>query len=367
MDEPHATAEVNAAGDLALFRQAPLLRRSLPRISLGSFPTAVELVEVGGRPVLVKRDDTCAAGYAGNKVRKLEFLLADALKRRSGRIITAGATGSHHALATAYHARRLGLEVSLVLFPQALTPHVHDILLMSAGTGAELRWVGRMEAVPFGTWRARFAHRADSPYAVPPGGSNATGAVGYVSAALELAEQLAAATTPLPSRIHVAAGTLGTVAGIAVGLAWAGLDVPVAATRITSRIVTNERVLAHLVRATVAHLRAAGASPPSPDAALRLIELRHDQIGAGYGRATAAGERATELFREAGLRLDPTYTAKAAADLLAAAPADRPPLFWHTLSAVEPADLLKAGAAAALPAPFARYLQAHPRSARPPT
>lgn len=355
MQESDTTAGTSAADDLALFRRAPLLADGLPRIRLGVYPTVVELVEIAGRPILVKRDDVCAAGYAGNKVRKLEFLLADALQRGSRRIITAGATGSHHALATAYHARRLGLDASLVLFPQSLTPHVRDVLLMAAGTGAELRWAPRMEAVPFATLRARFGHRAAAPCTIPPGGSNAIGAVGYVSAALELAEQIATGVVPVPCRIHVAAGTLGTVAGIAIGLAWAGLDVPVAATRITARIVTNERVLASLVRSTLARLRAAGADPPAVDAALRLVELRHDQIGAGYGRSTAAGREATELFAAAGLRLDDTYTAKAAADLLAAPPSNAPPLFWHTLSAVEPRELIDNGTV--LPPAFVSYLE----------
>jgi 1-aminocyclopropane-1-carboxylate deaminase/D-cysteine desulfhydrase-like pyridoxal-dependent ACC family enzyme len=341
---------------LALFRMAPALRDSVPWLSLGEYPTPVHTCEVGDRLVLVKRDDLCAPGYAGNKIRKLEFLLADARARGATRVITAGATGSHHGLATAYHARRLGLDVSLVLFPQRPTDHVCDVLLMQAGTGAELRWARRMEAVPFGLWLARQVHRRARPVVVPPGGSNDVGALGYVNAALELAEQVEAGTVPRPDRIHVAAGTLGTVAGMAIGLAWARLDVPIVATRITASLVTNERVLVKLVGATVARLRAGGAAAPEPTAALRLIELRHDQIGTGYGHATPAGEQAMESFGAAGLRLDATYTAKAAAGLLDCS-RDGVPLFWHTLSAVEPRELLRAGAAAALPAPFTRYLQ----------
>ncbi|CAN5888296.1 pyridoxal-phosphate dependent enzyme [soil metagenome] len=334
-----------------------MLRQSLPWLPLGSYPTAVEEIRVDGRCVLVKRDDRCAPGYAGNKVRKLEFLLGAARAAGTRRLITAGATGSHHAFATAYHGRALGFASSLVLFPQRLTAHVRELLLLDHAVGAELRWVRRMEAVPFGMWRARVAHRRDRPAVIPPGGSSATGSLGYVNAGLELAGQIDDGSAPRPDRIHVAAGTLGTAAGLAVGLAWAGLPIPVIASRITSRLVASERALQALVRRIVELLASAGADPPDAAAALRLLDLRHDQFGDGYGRATEQGARAADLFGAAGLSLDGTYTAKAAAGLLADQ-TEGLPLFWHTLSAVAPLDLLEDGRNAALPQPFADYLAA---------
>jgi D-cysteine desulfhydrase len=344
------------APDLALFRKAPQLRSSVAWLPLGRFPTAVQAVDVAGRTVHVKRDDLCADGYAGNKVRKLEFLLGGARAAGAERLITAGAAGSHHAFATAYHGRRHGFESSLVLFPQRLTEHVRQMLLLDHAAGAELRWVGRMEAVPLGLWRARIAHRRQRPLVIPPGGSSATGSLGYVNAALELAEQIGAGSASRPTRIHVAAGTMGTAAGLAVGLAWAGLDVPIVATRITSRLVANERVLQTLVRRCTELLAAGGVAAPDPAAALRLVELRHDRIGAGYGHATAEGVEATRLFADAGLQLDPTYTAKAAASVLADE-SDGSPLFWHTLSAVVPEELLRDSTDAELPPAFAAYLR----------
>jgi D-cysteine desulfhydrase len=344
--------------DVALFRREPGLVGRIPRVALGTFPTPVERHELdtarGVRSILVKRDDRCADGYAGNKVRKLEFVLADARAAGAGRLITVGATGSHHAFATAFHGRRVGLPVSLVLFPQSPTPHVRDMLLLDQAAGADLRWVARMEGVPWALWRTRVKHRRERPYVVPPGGSSAVGTLGYVSAALELAEQVASGEAPLPTRIHVAAGTLGTVAGIAIGLAWSGLDVPVIATRITARVVTNERVLARLVRATLLQLSSLGVAVPDAEAVLRLVELRHDQLGAGYGQPTEAASLAQRTFAEAGLRLDTTYTAKAAASLLADDEGGEP-LFWHTLSAIEPRELADTVTAADLPPRFAAY------------
>ncbi|HEX6134070.1 MAG TPA: pyridoxal-phosphate dependent enzyme [Longimicrobiales bacterium] len=346
--------------DLPLFRRAPSLASTVPRLPLGTFPTPVAPfeIETGSGPLrlLVKRDDIGAEGYAGNKVRKLEFLLADARARGATRLITAGAAGSHHAFATAYHGGRAGFDVSLVLFPQHVTSHVREMLFLDAAAGAELVWASRMETVPYGVWRARVAHRREVTCTIPPGGSNPIGTFGYVNGALELVEQIGSGQVEKPSSIHVAAGTLGTAAGIAIGLAWAGLPIPVIATRITVRLLTNERALAALIRSTLAQLRDAGAHDlPDAAEAAGLVELRHDQIGAGYGRPTEAGARAAERFAAAGLRLDATYTAKAAAGLLAQAGGSGLPLFWHTLSAVEPAELLRR-ASPDLPAPFSRYL-----------
>lgn len=357
----------DVTADIPLFDRAPALAGTVAHLPLGTYPSRVDRLELhdagGGIPILVKRDDLAAEGYAGNKVRKLEFILADARARGMTRLITAGATGSHHAFATAYHGRRAGFDVSLVLFPQSVTEHVREMLLLDAAVGAELLWASRMETVPYGLWRARFAHRRQAACIVPPGGSSDIGTFGYINGALELASQIEAGAAERPSTVHLAAGTLGTVAGIAIGLAWAGLGVPIVATRITARLLTNERMLASLVRSTLTRLANAGAAGlPDVAAVLAGVTIRHDQIGAGYGRATEAGARATDVFAAAGLRLDATYTAKAAASLLADAATTaregRPPLFWHTLSASEPHDLAGRVDAADLPLPFARYLGA---------
>lgn len=361
-----------------LYERAPVLAERLPRVPLGHFPTPVQQHTVtaddAAIPLLVKRDDLCADGYAGNKVRKLEFILSDARACGATRLITAGAAGSHHAFATAYHGTRHGFDVSLVLFPQPLNDHVRTMLQLDAQVGAELCWASRMETVPYGLWRARFRHRAERTYMVPPGGSSDVGTLGYINGGLELADQIAAGDAPRPGAVYVAAGTLGTVVGIAIGFAWAGLDVPIRAIRITSRLLTNERLLTQLTRSTLARLRAAGVqAAPTAEEALRLVTLRHEFNGGGYGKPTPAGDEATASFDRIGLRLDPTYTAKAASALIADAlrtsdaagggasrsdadgPADAAglPLFWQTLSAIEP-ELARAERT--LPAPFARYI-----------
>ena len=344
---------------LPLFEAYPRLAEAVAWVPLGRYPTPLETVTFrlpggGTREILVKRDDRTGEPYGGNKVRKLEFILGAARASGATRLITAGAAGSHHALATAVHGSALGFAVSLVLFPQRVTPHVRDILRMDHAYGAELRWTPRMEGVPFALLRARRAHAAERPFVVAPGGSDPLGTLGYVNAGLELAGQIAA-LEDRPSAIHVAAGTLGTAAGLAIGLVLAGQAVPVRAIRITSRLVANERALRRLVHAVVKTLNAAGV-PADAAAACSLLTLHHEQIGEGYGRDTPAALAATEAFSAAGLHLDATYTAKAAADVLAEAAAGGRPLFVHTLSAAEPLERAAHVSPQDLPQPFARYL-----------
>jgi 1-aminocyclopropane-1-carboxylate deaminase/D-cysteine desulfhydrase-like pyridoxal-dependent ACC family enzyme len=312
--------------------------------------------EAEGTALWIKRDDLTGERYGGNKVRKLEFLLAEARRRGAERLITVGAAGSHHALATTAYGTALGFRVTLVLFPQPLTPHVREVLLLDHALGAELRWAPRMELIPLALLAARAAHRRERTLVVPAGGSDEVGTLGYVSAGLELAEQVEQGAVPRPSTVHVAAGTMGTAVGLATGLAIAELPVRVVANRVASRLVANSRGMRRLLRRTLKHLEQAGADAPSAGQVLARLELRHDQLGPGYGRGTDAGARARARLAAAGLALDPTYTAKAAAGWLAEAERSLGThLFWHTLSATLPRG--PAVDPDSLPEPFRRYLR----------
>lgn len=326
-----------------LFRRYPEAARRLPWLPLATLPTPVEplaLDDTGGdgARLWIKRDDQSGLPYGGNKVRKLEFILARARDLGATRLITAGATGSHHALATAVYGRRLGFDVTLCLFPQPLTDHVRRVLLLDHALGAELRWTPRMELIPLALFRARRAYPNERVFVIAPGGSDPAGTLGYVSAGLELAEQIEAGEAPRVEEVWVAGGTLGTAAGLAIGFALAGLETGVRAVRITSRLVANARALRRLVVGTVRLLHAAGVPAPPPEGALRRIRISHEQLGDGYGRPTPQARAAAEAFAAMGIVLDETYTAKAAAGFLAAAerPGTGARVFWHTLSAVEP-------------------------------
>lgn len=344
VSERRATGDVggDAASSNPLFRAYPTAADRIPWVRLGDWPTPVERVAdvpAGFRGELwVKRDDRSSARYGGNKVRKLEYLLADARERGAGRLITTGVVGSHHCLATAVHGRRVGLPTTLVVFPQPETEHSRAMAELNAAWADEVRHCGSFASQPFVEAAVRWRRRAENPYVIPGGGSNAVGTLGYVTGALELAEQVRQGAAPRPDVITVAAGTLGTVAGIAVGAAMTNLTDRIVGVRIVPSTVGNRLVLGRLVEGAVRRLTDAGVRAPDPRFALERVSLVGDYFGDGYGRPAPWGEEAAAWFADRGLPLDPSYTAKTAAgvlDRLAAEPRGVH-LYWHTLSAVTP-------------------------------
>ena len=306
--------------------------------SLGRFPTPVERAEglgeaLGGLELWLKRDDASGDLYGGNKVRKLELLLGKAMADGRRRVVTTGAYGSHHVLATSVYAREVGLETCAVLGPQPVTPHVLDNLLAAHGRGATL--------VPVRTYAAAgprmvFETARRRAMLIPPGGSSALGALAYAGAALELAEQVRRGLCPEPERLYVALGSSGTMAGLVLGVRLAGLGAEVVGVRVTPLVAANEITVAAL--SARASLLLSSLAPEAPVRAPIPTTFRvvHDQYGPGYGHETAAASRAmSEALDHEGLALDPTYTGKAMAGLIADCqrrPPSGPVLFWSTLS-----------------------------------
>lgn len=348
--------------ELSLFRRFPDLRERVPHLPLGRFPTPLEPLRLPGASadLWIKRDDLSAAPYGGNKVRKLEFLLGAAEARRSGSVITAGAVGSHHALATAVYARARGLPVTLCLAPQPLTAHVREVLLLDLALGARLVFVPHLALIPPALLAQRLRRREERPFVVAPGGSSLLGSLGYVSAALEVARQIREGEAPVPHRVQVPCGTMGTAAGLAVGFALAGLRVRVRAVRVVPRLVAGEVRLRRLVAGVLRFLRERGVATPRARTVHGLLEMDHDQVGRGYGHPTPQAARAVERFRGSGVELDGTYTAKAAAAFLAAADRepDRTHLFWHTLGALPGEEIVPRSDPEDLPSRFRRLLGA---------
>ncbi len=318
-------------------------RLQLPLVELGRFPTPVERLALDAPAELwIKRDDQAGELYGGNKVRKLELLLGDALARGKKRVVTFGALGSHHALATTIYARKLGLEALLVLYPQPIDPHVIDDLLLDHAFGAELRRCGH-PTLAAAVALAEVATGGRSTLVIPPGGSSALGTIGHVEGALELAEQVRAGLLPEPDLLVVAFGTGGTAAGLAFGLALAGLRTRVLAVRVVETITTRSllRELSNGARRVLArHGARVGALPRR---ALDRIELDSEQLGKGYGHSTPASADAKEVFKRLGITLETTYTGKAAAAFLGLARrgAAKRILFWHTFSSVDLAPRLQ--------------------------
>jgi 1-aminocyclopropane-1-carboxylate deaminase/D-cysteine desulfhydrase-like pyridoxal-dependent ACC family enzyme len=294
---------------------------------MGDWPTPLDparaLARATGVTALwLKREDRAG----GNKVRGLEFLLAGAAPDTV--FVTVGGTGSTHCLATAVQARRLGHRIVLAQFPQ---PDTDASRAVAAATTRAADLVIRAKTqvgLPVAVIRAWLAaRRLGTPRWIPGGGAHARAVVGHLLATLELATQLDGP----PDAIVVPLGTGGTAAGIALGVSWMGWPTRVVAVRVAPRLVANRWRTTRLACGAAQVLEAADRQFRIPHSAFRIEVV--NGLGAGYGHPSPAGERARGLAAEHGLRLDPTYSAKAFAALrqLATGNVQRV-VFWHTFA-----------------------------------
>ncbi|MDP8225752.1 MAG: pyridoxal-phosphate dependent enzyme [Candidatus Lernaella stagnicola] len=350
-----------------LFRRFPALADRLPWQQLANLPTPVERCEKFsarlGAEVWIKRDDLDSDLYSGNKPRKFEFIFADAARCGAKQIMTMGSVGSNHAAATSLFCCRLGYQPVLAVVPQPVLSYVRENILVDHSCNP-IYLLSRNEAeaaVKMMLHSRRVAHETGTPpYFMYFGGSSRIGNVGFVEAGLELAAQIKAGDMPEPSRIFVATGSCGTHAGLLVGLRAAGSNVRVIGVRIVPKIVTNKLVVATHANLVASYLRHIDSTFPAMHFSTRDIDLLDDFFGGEYGRPTAAGKEAIFLARDTdGIDLDPTYTGKAFAGLLAylySCPDRQAPiLFWHTKNGL-PLDRWTEGVAPeSLPPMLQRY------------
>jgi D-cysteine desulfhydrase len=349
---------------IALFERFPAAR-AIPHVALGAFPTAVEHLPRAGAALgvpnlYIKRDDRSGPDYGGNKVRKLEVIFGDALDKGYKDVLTMGAIGSHHVLATSIYARKLGLNPAAQHFPQPLSPHVLKNLRALATTSPELSLIGHPAQLPFEVFKAKldeWLSRRPQTYYISAGGSSAAGAIGYVNAAFELARQIEQGLMPEPDLLFVTTGTGGTFAGLVLGLKMAGLKTRVVGVRVVDRAVCNAPNMLRLARGAAALLRSYGL-PDVPHLTAADIELLDGYFGDGYGIPTAAGQWCQEVFkREEGIDLEITYTGKTVAAIAGERDRlglkDKVVLYWHTLNSVDLTDrIAQADVATQLPAPY---------------
>jgi D-cysteine desulfhydrase len=311
---------------------------ALPRLELGDGPTPVR--ELGGldprgrAPVWLK-DDGAYGRYSGNKARKLEWLLADALRRRRTTVITGGGIGTNHGLATALYGREVGLRTILVLVPQPEDDHVRAQLARMRAAGAEIHLAGgARRAFARAAWLIARNVWPRPPALILPGGSVPLGTIGYVEAGLELGRQVAAGELPEPSHVVLALGSGGTAAGLLLGLKLAGLRSRLSCALVNDITRVNAATVARLARRTQRLLRRHGAGFETVPMRADDLDVERAWLGPGYGHATAEATAASAAFAEAGVELEPVYTAKAAAALLeqnrTGRFGDGPVLFWQT-------------------------------------
>jgi D-cysteine desulfhydrase len=321
-----------------------------PRIDLGTYPTPVARLDALSSPastLWVKRDDLTSPVYGGNKVRKLELVLAAARAAGKTRILTIGAIGSHQVVAAAIYGQRFGFAVEAVLVSQPATPHAERNLRVALAHG--------LHAIACPAWSLAPAYVASrwgrDVYFVPLGGSSPLGSLGYVDGALELAAQISAGLLAEPDVAIVALGSGGTAAGLAVGFEQAGLKTRVLGVAVAPPTPVVRHLARRLAQKTA---KLAGLPTAVGVRAAKRIDVEGQWMGRGYGHPTDEGRAATEIAAGVGLALDATYTAKAFACALAQVKRGelRELLYWHTLSSAPlpaPAD-----AEAPLPPALAR-------------
>ncbi|HOD14749.1 MAG TPA: pyridoxal-phosphate dependent enzyme [Spirochaetota bacterium] len=352
----------------ALFERYPGLEGSISRISLGDFPTPVQQLKgLGHCNLWVKRDDLSSPLYGGNKVRKLEYILGDVMRRGKREVVTIGGIGTNHGLATAIYCRRLGLDATLIVFDQPVTSFVRQNLLLFHKHGARLVYAKNITAAGARFYITERLRRPDA-YFLYAGGSSPLGALGFVNAAFELKKQIDGGMVPSPRYIICPLGSNGTMAGLSLGMLLAGvparvIGVGVTQARLGPLHLATAQTVRSLMRDTLRLLRR--ACPGVPEVKIGEQRVIHDYFGGEYGLPTAAGIDAMRLFREKeGIKLEPTYTAKACACLLdfikEPACADDAVLYWHTYNS---ADL--SGDAASvdyreLPPVFHRFFEGEP-------
>ena len=298
-----------------------MLLSRFPRIFAAHLPTPLERLdrltrELGGPEIWIKRDDCTGLSTGGNKTRKLEFLMAEAEAEGADMVMTQGATQSNHARQTAAFAAKLGMGCHILLEDRTgsrdpsytgngnvLLDHLHGATTEGREGGADM--AAEMEAVA-----ERLRKEGRKVYTIPGGGSNPTGALGYVNCAFELIGQANDRGLVIDRIIH-ATGSAGTQAGLVAGLRAINANVPLLGIGVRAPRPKQEENVHALAVATAEKIGAAGVVRRED------VVANCDYVGEGYGIPTTGGLEAIAMFAEMeGILLDPVYSAKGAAGLI---------------------------------------------------
>jgi len=288
---------------------------SFPRLSLGHFPTPLEPLDrlsehLGGPRIWVKRDDCTGLASGGNKTRKLEFLMADAIDQGADCVITQGATQSNHARQTAAAAARLGLECHILLEDRTgyrdedYTLSGNVLLEQLIGASISMRPGGTDMNQAMEVLAAGLREQGRKPYVIPGGGSNPIGALGYVNCALELLTQAREMDLTIDLLAH-ATGSSGTQAGLVAGLVALDSSVPLLGIGVRAAREPQEKMVFDLASRTMAHLGLGMEIPRD------RVRANCDYVGPGYGLPTDGMVAALKTVASLeGLLFDPVYSGK---------------------------------------------------------
>jgi len=271
---------------------------------------------LGGPKIWIKRDDCTGLAGGGNKTRKLEFLLGDAVDKAANVIITQGATQSNHARQTAAIAAKMGMKCYILL--EDRTGSEDDEYNFNGNVLLDQLFGATLSKYPAGTdmnqameeLAEQLTADGQTPYIIPGGGSNPIGALGYVNAALELLTQANDMGLKIDHVVH-ATGSAGTQSGLVTGLVASNSQIPVLGIGVRAAQELQEQNVFNLASKTAEHLGLPGIVKRED------IVANCDYVGEGYGIPTESGIEAIEMFaRLESILLDPVYSAKGAAGLI---------------------------------------------------
>ncbi len=326
-----------------IFQKYPYLNKYIPWSPLGKFPTPVHQLAklesaLGFDSLWIKRDDQSGHLGGGNKVRKLEYLLADAKAKGCETLFAVGAAGSNHVRATVVYGKAAGFYIHCLLFNRSHTDSLADNLQVICDQADQVQQVSNRTTLVgrygyeslkqfFGLHRLR--------YFLAPGGSSPLGCLGYVNAAFELKTQIEAGLLPEPKLIFVALGSCGTMAGLVVGARLAGLETRIIGVRVVDWIMGNAQAVARLARRTMRLIETWTELHNDKRIGAGEIEIWHRDLGAGYAIPTESSLRAVQMMQEhEAIPLETTYTGKTLAGLIHYVQKYRcekqPILFWNT-------------------------------------
>ncbi len=292
-----------------------------PRVRLAHLPTPLELLprlseHLGGPEIWIKRDDCTGLSTGGNKTRKLEFLMAEALAQGADIVLTQGATQSNHARQTAAAAAKLGLDCHILLEDRTgynfdnykyngnvLLDHLHGATIEHRGPDLDMH--AEMEAVA-----EKFRAEGRNAYVIPGGGSNPTGAMGYVNCAFEMLYQFVERGLDVDHIVH-ATGSAGTQAGLITGLKAMNAGIPLLGIGVRAPKEKQEENVFNLAVKTAEKLGCPGV------VAREDVVANTDYVGPGYGLPAEDTLEAIDLFAKyEAILLDPVYSGKGAAGLI---------------------------------------------------
>ena len=293
--------------------------QNIPRIRLAFLPTPIMeaprlSAELGGPKIWIKRDDLTGFGFGGNKIRGLEFLLADALAQQADTLVTGAGPQSNYVRATAAVAAHAGLHM-VAIYSGTPPPQIEGNYRLTRLLGAAIRFTGDPDRASVDGAIEETARELRSqgrkPYPIPRGGASILGTLGYVQAVYELAEQCNAKGI-MPDAIVLATGSCGTHAGLLAGVHLLHLPWRIEGFTVSRPVDEVQRRVLSLAQAAVELLGF------TSKIASHAVIVHGGFIGPGYGIPTPEGAEAIRLAaRSEGIFLDPTYTGKAMAGLLA--------------------------------------------------